>query len=287
MPLNMFRGALRTRGRGDLVTAWKELLDPRGLGEVSKEQFLRCCEELGPNLLGDDFNPEEVFNWLDYNKTNSISLFEIDLGSWRSLQQGDDALKLTGQKPKKIGAMNFQERQDYQAARERHRAIIHYEMQQRRLKARAEADANMGVVELNGFLRLLKSRYGSLARAWKEGLDTDGNGVLTFIEFCNAARRIGYGGKIKALWKELDANGNGHISLNEIDAATAESLDKFNEKLTEKGTVPLEKSWRSVLDTNRSGRVELSEFIESTYSHRCCCSRTPKAYAFRRETRSL
>ena len=31
-------------------------------------------------------------------------------------------------------------------------------------------------------------RYGNLLRAWKLGLDTDGSGKISFVEFCSAAR---------------------------------------------------------------------------------------------------
>ena len=48
-------------------------------------------------------------------------------------------------------------------------------------------------------------------------LYTDGNGKLTFGEFCVAARYLGYSGSLKQLWKSLDTDNSGSISIRELD----------------------------------------------------------------------
>merc|ERR1719333_645708 len=44
----------------------------------------------------------------------------------------------------------------------------------------------------------------NMFRAWKNGMDNDGNGKLTFIEFSEAVRMQSYGGDIRELWKYFD-----------------------------------------------------------------------------------
>merc|ERR1719487_3204013 len=78
------------------------------------------------------------------------------------------------------------------------------------------------------FNNLLMRRYGNLVRAWRLGLDRDGSGKLTFLEFCKSARELGFGGNVKALWQELDADGSGSVSLKELCPEVYELLMEFS-----------------------------------------------------------
>ncbi|CAE8611369.1 unnamed protein product, partial [Polarella glacialis] len=46
-----------------------------------------------------------------------------------------------------------------------------------------------------GFKKALQMRCGSLWGAWREALDLDGNGRLTFGEFCVALHRLAFHGE--------------------------------------------------------------------------------------------
>ena len=60
---------------------------------------------------------------------------------------------------------------------------------------------------------MLLKKFGTLSRAWRLGLDTDGSGKLDMREFCEALRRLGYVGNIRTLWFLLDG-GNAGEGLN-------------------------------------------------------------------------
>lgn len=67
------------------------------------------------------------------------------------------------------------------------------------------------------FKAILISRYGSIVQAWTEVLDTSGDGQLDYKEFLAACRVIGFEGSLKKVYRELDKDGSGEISLNELD----------------------------------------------------------------------
>merc|ERR1719230_2325137 len=75
------------------------------------------------------------------------------------------------------------------------------------------AAKDVGARSLDGFKQLLETRFGNLVRAWRKGLDTSGDGKLSFTEFCNSCRAIGYTGNLKKLWNELDVDKSGFVSL--------------------------------------------------------------------------
>lgn len=106
---------------------------------------------------------------------------------------------------------------------------------------------------IEGFRMYLKKKYGSIVAGWR-ALDMDKNGRLSFYEFCNACRGMGYHGNLKKLWRQLDGNGNGFISLMEIDPDVGNTVGTFKVALMKKygGMLP---AWQKGLDVNKSGRV--------------------------------
>merc|ERR1719487_426894 len=73
--------------------------------------------------------------------------------------------------------------------------------------------------ELGEFRGLLEERFKTVETAWREGLDTDGSGVLTFTEFKEACRSLGFTGSAKRVlqYLDLDVWGTGQITIDEID----------------------------------------------------------------------
>jgi hypothetical protein len=59
-----------------------------------------------------------------------------------------------------------------------------------------------GRLGIEGFKELLRRRYGTVVRGWRQGLDVSGDGKLSFTEFCSACRNIGYNGDVKGLWQK-------------------------------------------------------------------------------------
>lgn len=68
---------------------------------------------------------------------------------------------------------------------------------------------------------ILVQKYGSVVAAWNEVLDTDGSGQLSYKEFLDACRVVGFTGKLRHVYDELDKDGSGVISLTELDPTCA------------------------------------------------------------------
>lgn len=114
--------------------------------------------------------------------------------------------------------------------------------------------------DVEEFLHVLKSKFGSLTRAWRVGLDKDNSGFLDFGEFCAAVKGLGYTGNLRTLWFNLDNDFSGSISLKELDEEAANKLEKFRVRGTMKYDT-IERLWNELLDQDRSGNVSLNEFL--------------------------
>eukprot|EP00931_Biecheleriopsis_adriatica_P115708 TRINITY_DN91474_c0_g1_i1.p1 TRINITY_DN91474_c0_g1~~TRINITY_DN91474_c0_g1_i1.p1 ORF type:complete len:1189 (-),score=291.97 TRINITY_DN91474_c0_g1_i1:162-3728(-) len=133
--------------------------------------------------------------------------------------------------------------------------------QQMSIQANSEHDAGFfGNKGAQGFRHYLKSKFGTLVYGWR-ALDQARTGRLSFYEFCNACRRMGYHGNMKKLWKELDSNRNGHVSIIELDPEVGRYMGTFKLALLHKYGDMLS-AWKKGLDRNKNGRIELKE-IES------------------------
>lgn len=113
------------------------------------------------------------------------------------------------------------------------------------------------------FKAVLRSKYGSLSRAWRVGLDADNSGALDFREFCQALRDLGYIGNIRTLWFNLDSENSGSVTLKELDPQAAHALEKFRALSTTRyGSIP--EMFKRALDQDHSGTVALAEFVEAS-----------------------
>ncbi|CAE7561224.1 ftsH [Symbiodinium natans] len=74
------------------------------------------------------------------------------------------------------------------------------------------------------------SQFGTLFRAWREGLDPTGRDRLSWGEFTHVFRLPGWAstetsrcGNVMALWEELDTEGIGVLRFSNLDEAFAVS----------------------------------------------------------------
>jgi len=112
------------------------------------------------------------------------------------------------------------------------------------------------------FLQVLKSKFGTVTRAWRMGLDADESGLLDFREFCQALKELGYSGNLRALWYNLDDDNSGNIGLKELDAVAAQAFEKFRYRCNSKyGSIS--NTWDQLLDRDHSGTVSYAEFWEA------------------------
>jgi len=76
---------------------------------------------------------------------------------------------------------------------------------------------------------LLVRSYGHLLRAWRCLLDRDDSNTLSWMEFRDACRRVQFDGSAAAVWRHLDTDLSGTISMKEYDEESYHILDSFKE----------------------------------------------------------
>lgn len=111
------------------------------------------------------------------------------------------------------------------------------------------------------FLQFARHRFGNTARAWFR-MDLREKLSLTEKEFVRGCEEVGFRGNLPALWRYLDSDRTGTVSIMEMDPAVGEKLASFRKFLVENnpardGSVG---DGFQLLDQNRNNRCYKSEF---------------------------
>jgi Ca2+-binding EF-hand superfamily protein len=110
----------------------------------------------------------------------------------------------------------------------------------------------------------LERKFGNRTRAWRLALDADGNGKLSWVEFCKALRSLGYEADIRSIWAELDKDGSDMITIDEIAPIECEMLEAFKNFLCDRfGNA--QAAWKGLAS---KGQLRLSpdEFVNACRS---------------------
>jgi len=75
--------------------------------------------------------------------------------------------------------------------------------------------------------KLMAEKGESSLTSWFRHFDTNGNGKIDYEEFYSGLQRLNYVGDIKRLWREVDIDGSGEITFDEIDADSAQVWNMF------------------------------------------------------------
>merc|ERR1719310_909150 len=75
--------------------------------------------------------------------------------------------------------------------------------------------------------RLFLKKYKHTLIAWRNVIDKDGCGRVSWSEFQQAAAQVWFNGDVAGAWLALDHDNSGHITLAEIDHDVADSLSQF------------------------------------------------------------
>mmetsp|Transcript_44166 Transcript_44166/g.105708 ORF Transcript_44166/g.105708 Transcript_44166/m.105708 type:complete len:740 (-) Transcript_44166:82-2301(-) len=265
---------------GDMLTAWQKGIDTNGNRRIDAEEIEECCKKLGLSL-----DPKKLFDMLRGGpKDRGVTLQQFDPDAWKrwitsdfggllskvNTEFFDDFPPLGDEIPLPLEVMLHPVKDGLRKWRQtlhsRDRAWIDRAVGQ-------NSKYRSGVCTLDGFRQLLKSRHGSLLGAWREALDLDGNGRITFCEFCQAMQRLGFQAETLGLWKKLDAKNEGKVYFKDLDPETDAALAELQKRCEEvHGNMLL--AWLKEMDRKGTGIVNESQFSKAFV--KLGCSGKPK-----------
>lgn len=208
-----------------LEDLWEKCLDENGSGRCTLDDFLLAYETV---VDGDDQDlslVKKLFKCLDLGGQGDLTMDELDI------------LGLPRRKKQVITNEELVRLQKQKKLEERAKTVEH-------------------------FKKFIISRFGSLVVGWRRAYDPDSDGKLQFSEFCKITHSIGFRGALKQLWRGLDNDNTGFVSLEELDPDGAQALQEFARMLQEAyGT--LEDAWEKCLDPDGSGKAFANDVIRT------------------------
>ncbi|CAK0860713.1 unnamed protein product [Prorocentrum cordatum] len=253
-----------------MLTAWRKGIDINGSGRIEESEVVDAVKRLGLDLDG-----KKLYGMLICGpKGLGLSLQQFDPDSWTRWVTGDLQGLAIGRANKEFfedadTAIDSKEVEEMQSQARHGGGVAQFRQQMKLAEKAALKDEydkitkmKAGLHNVKGFKQALIKRCGSLYGAWREALDLDGNGRLTFGEFCQGLQRLGMFGEIRGLWKQLDVNGHGYISFKDLDADTDAALQEFREKLVEKYGNML-KAWMKGVDVKGTNCVNEAAFLKA------------------------
>mmetsp|Transcript_102339 Transcript_102339/g.328169 ORF Transcript_102339/g.328169 Transcript_102339/m.328169 type:complete len:870 (+) Transcript_102339:93-2702(+) len=245
---------------GNLLLAWVKVFDTKGTGLVNEDQFMKACVGAGfskdARALFHIVKPGKEKVYLTLKDFDRKAYLAHSRGDFRMLSEqerptyGKKALEMSFDERKEAGFF-FQVRKSWEAS---HRDEF---------KKACRADVKEHQIDTpEQFEDLCLRKFGSMAAAWRTCLDADGNGKLTFGEFCKGLRRLGFAGEFKELWKHYDCDKNGHISLMELDKPAHERINSFLTLLNEKYG-DLDTAWKFGFGKDTHGSLDRAELREA------------------------
>lgn len=257
---------------GDMLTAWTTGLDKNGSGRIEEHEIRVCLKEMGLNL-----DAEKLFSMLRMGRGGKgVTLADFSPDAAQRFYTSDFKGLLSGPDTEFLEDLHgigqeFPWPEDIVnhpatgGAREWRLELENRDKAKWQDRIAAVKKLGAGIQTPDGFRKALVMRCGSLLGAWNQALDLDGNGRLTFGEFCHAVRRLGYEGNLKALFAELDADGKGVILFQDIDKETDEQLTDLRAKLLAKHENMIQ-AWINEFDKDRTGCVTEERFLRACKS---------------------
>lgn len=82
--------------------------------------------------------------------------------------------------------------------------------------------------DVDRFMRMMRDRgNGNIALAWRRYFDSDGDGELSFREFCKALADLNFIGNVSQLWIDLGGSMSHSLCLSALDPQNAHILEVF------------------------------------------------------------
>lgn len=125
-----------------------------------------------------------------------------------------------------------------------------------------EYGQQQGVKNLNDLRQMLTARFGSTVAAWRDTMDPEGSGRLSYVQFIMAIDDIGgYTGSVKQLWAEI-SQGLTHVTLQELDPVSYKLLEAFQKSVA--GRFATLRGFWKALDADGVERLD-----EATFTAQC------------------
>jgi len=123
--------------------------------------------------------------------------------------------------------------------------------------------------DVDGLRAILRHKHGSAARGWrveiaqstdKEGHDYAQVGAkpVSFGELCRGLKRVGFGGNVLSLWKNL-SRGADHIGLEDLEPRLGEQLDAVARGVVEQYEDGCQQAFDDI-DRDHNARMTADEF---------------------------
>jgi len=257
--LSNFRKRLKKKC-GNMLNAWNTLYDPKKRGLVDKESFIKVCTKVQID------GGAKIFDMLRTERARAnLLLREFDTAAFDAHARGDMNMASDPKHVKETAsaplALSFNERQDGNFAQSWSKVMGHEKRSSVANISAVHKKLDVGMHNFESLKQLLIKKYGTLAIAWRKGLDPETNGRLSFDKLCDATRKLGFSGQMRALWDEIISQGSDHVTLRNFDAEASEALAAFRALLLRKyGN--LIAAWRGGLDPKKAGRIEEPDFCQ-------------------------
>mmetsp|Transcript_124509 Transcript_124509/g.265419 ORF Transcript_124509/g.265419 Transcript_124509/m.265419 type:complete len:734 (-) Transcript_124509:9-2210(-) len=95
------------------------------------------------------------------------------------------------------------------------------------IKAAGQRDQDNELALLCEFKHFLKQKYGSYVRAWRNHMCVSDSMVLYRAQLTKACAEMGWFKNTPVLWRALDKDDSGHVTIDELDERSAITLAKF------------------------------------------------------------
>jgi len=220
--------------------AWKDL-DKSRKNFAELEEFLSFCHDLG---YAD--HPRLLFNQLLKN-TQCLHMTIEDLEAKDPIIHGNRSDENSHLFLKHSNTDNLDKHD-----------LAQLNIAKRKDAEDKEKAMHMGAHDWKSLKHMLVHKYGTVTAAWRHGMDTNGNGKLSFMEFSKCCKAHSFEGHIKHCFQELDLDGNGVITFNEFDTVWYKHHEAFRDLLIAKFE-SYAKAW-DMVDKNHNRMLEEDEF---------------------------
>eukprot|EP00811_Abedinium_folium_P034307 NODE_719_length_2808_cov_12.554644.p1 GENE.NODE_719_length_2808_cov_12.554644~~NODE_719_length_2808_cov_12.554644.p1 ORF type:complete len:771 (-),score=198.34 NODE_719_length_2808_cov_12.554644:339-2651(-) len=123
---------------------------------------------------------------------------------------------------------------------------------------------------LHKFKCMLRARFSSLFRAWRACLDLDNSMTVQKAEVYKVVRNLNWKGDVRALWRAMDYDGSGVITLEEFDPPSAQLLAHLKEWAEINFGPKPSRAMFAALDVHRARKLRYNEFCNECQARGFC-----------------